>query len=273
MTLIDIFTDTYEHIGTEDKNRAHQRGLWHRTFSALAINPSTRRVLLQKKSPGRYSFERPDYADITVGGHYHAGERIEDGVREAREELGLDIDYSDLHPIGLRQTAATLAEDYIEREFQHWHLLPITLELEDIPFADAEVAGLVECAVDDAIHLARGDTDAVPATFSSRTPNGVQFTEAGLARSELVPNYLALDQLYLRLFVTARRYCDGDRVDLFWYGRTFHRHHAVSVGARPEAFKLAPLADLLHPTNPGSGRVDPSNAVSEVAAGNVGVGV
>lgn len=216
MTHIDIFTDTYEHIGTEDKKLAHQRGLWHRTFSALAINPSTRRVLLQKKSPGRYSFDRPDYADITVGGHYHAGERIENGVREVREELGLDIDYSDLHPIGLRQTAVTLAEDYVEREFQHWHILPITLELEDIPFAGAEVAGLAEIAVDDALSLARGDADAVPARFSSRAPEGVQYTEAALRRSDLVPNYLALDQLYLRLFISARRYCDGERGDLFW---------------------------------------------------------
>ncbi|MQA87706.1 MAG: NUDIX domain-containing protein [Streptosporangiales bacterium] len=104
--LIDIFTDRYDHIGTDDKKTAHTRGLWHRTFSCLAINPTTRTVLLQKKTPGRYSFDRPDYADLTVGGHYHAGEAIEDGVRELREELGLDIPYTH---IGIRQAAVTLA--------------------------------------------------------------------------------------------------------------------------------------------------------------------
>ncbi|MEU6645359.1 hypothetical protein ABZ863_22785 [Saccharomonospora sp. NPDC046836] len=86
MKLIDIFTDRYEPIGTEDKQTAHAKGLWHRTFSALAIHPATKRVILQKKTPGRYSFDRPDYADITVGAHYQAGEAVPDGIREVHEE-------------------------------------------------------------------------------------------------------------------------------------------------------------------------------------------
>ena len=84
--LIDIFSDRYEHTGTAEKKDAHARGLWHRTFSALLVNPDARTVTLQKKAPGRAGFDRPDYADFTVGGHYHAGEAIPDGVREAREE-------------------------------------------------------------------------------------------------------------------------------------------------------------------------------------------
>lgn len=216
MPLIDIFTDRYDHVGTEDKKEAHRQGLWHRTFSALALNPTTRRVVLQKKAPGRYTFERPDYADITVGGHYHAGESIEDGVREIREELGLPTTYADLHPIGLRQTAVTLAEDYIEREFQHWHLLPLDVDLDDIPLADAEVAGLVDIDLDDAITLADGASPTIPARYATRTADGLTYSEATLSRTELVPNYLALDQLYLRLFIAARRYCVGERQHLFW---------------------------------------------------------
>jgi len=203
--LIDIFNDRYEPVGTEDKKTAHAQGLWHRTFSALAVNPTTKRVILQKKAPGRYSFDRPDYADITVGGHYQAGETIPAGVREVHEELGLPVAYGDLHPIGLRQTAVTLAPNYIEREFQHWHLLPLEVALEEIPLADAEVSGLVDIALDDAITLADGDTDT-----------GLEYSEATLTTADLVPNYLKLDQLYLRLFVAARRFCAGERTHVFW---------------------------------------------------------
>ncbi|MGH3798536.1 MAG: NUDIX hydrolase [Pseudonocardiaceae bacterium] len=216
MTLIDIFNDRYEPVGTEDKKTAHAQGLWHRTFSALAVNPSTARVILQKKAPGRYSFDRPDYADITVGGHYQAGETIPEGVREVHEELGLPVSYGDLHPIGLRQTAVTLAADYIEREFQHWHLLPLDVALEEIPLADAEVSGLVDIDLDDALRLADGHTDVVPARYATRTDTGLRYSEATLTRAELVPNYLTLDQLYLRLFVAARRFCAGERTHVFW---------------------------------------------------------
>lgn len=216
MTKIDVFTDNYELIGTEEKEVAHARGLWHRTFSALAVNPETERILLQKKAPGRYRFSRPDYADFSVGGHYHAGETVSDGVREVREELGLIITYGDLHPIGIRQAAVTLASDYIEREFQHWHLLPLATPLEGIPLADAEVSGLVELAVDDAIALVDNKTDRVPARYASRAATGLVHSVGDLAVGDLVPNYLKLDQLYLRLFVAARRFCNGEPAYLFW---------------------------------------------------------
>jgi 8-oxo-dGTP pyrophosphatase MutT (NUDIX family) len=214
--LIDIFNDRYEHIGTEDKKTAHARGSWHRTFSALAVNPTTKRVVLQKKSPGRYSFDRPDYADITVGGHYEAGETIPEGVREVHEELGLPITYADLLPIGLRQTAISLAPDYIEHEFQHWHLLPLDVDLEAIPLADAEVSGLVDLDLDEALALAEGARETVAARYATRSDTGLVYSEGSLTRDDLVPNYLKLDQLYLRLFVAAHRFCAGERTHVFW---------------------------------------------------------
>jgi 8-oxo-dGTP pyrophosphatase MutT (NUDIX family) len=215
--LIDIFTDRYEHAGTAEKNDAHARGLWHRTFSAMMVNPAARTVVLQKKAPGWAGFDRPDYADFTVGGHYHAGESVPDGVREAREELGLhDLDYADFVALGIRQTAVTLAPGRIEREFQHWHLLPCEAALENIPLDDAEVSGLVEVGLDDAIALAAGDQAQARATCLTRDGSNRHVAPGTLAITDLIPGYLAIDQLYLRLFVAARRYVSGDREYLSW---------------------------------------------------------
>jgi isopentenyldiphosphate isomerase len=217
MNLIDTFTDRYEHTGTEDKKIAHERGLWHRTFSCLVFDPVRQTVLLQKKAPGRTVFDRPDYADFTVGGHYQAGETIPDGTRELHEELGLTtISYPDLHPIGIRQTAVTLAPGWLEREFQHWHLLPLQAELEEIPLDDAEVAGLVQLDLTDAIHLAAGDRSEVPAHYLIRHGDDRQYQEGVLSTADLIPGYLKIDQLYLRLFTAARRYIHGERAHLFW---------------------------------------------------------
>ena len=215
--LIDIFSDRYEHTGTAEKKDAHAQGLWHRTFSALLVNPAVRTVTLQKKAPGRAGFDRPDHADFTIGGHYHAGEAIPDGVREAREELGLhDLDYADFFPLGIRQTAVTLAPGRIEREFQHWHLLPRAGPLESIPLDDAEVSGLVEIGLDDAIALAAGDRQQAGALYLTRDGHARTITRGTLTTADLVPSYLATDRLYLRLFVAARRYLSGDREYLSW---------------------------------------------------------
>lgn len=200
----------------QDKKTAHREGLWHRTFSCLAIDPARRTVLLQKKSPGRYGFDRPDYADITVGGHYHAGEDIADGVHEVHEELGLPVSYDDLQPLGIRQVAVTLGPGYVEREFQHWHLLPLRRGLPEIPLADAEVAGLVEIDLQHAIDLVDGTRRDAPASYAIRGDHGMAYTEGRLNRDDLVPTYLRTDQLNLRVFIAARRYLAGERDHLFW---------------------------------------------------------
>ncbi|MGH3888842.1 MAG: hypothetical protein ACRDSZ_20180 [Pseudonocardiaceae bacterium] len=45
---------------------------------------------------------------------------------------------------------------------------------------------------------------------------GLEYREVALTTADLVPNYLTLDQLYLRLFVVARRFCAGERMYVFW---------------------------------------------------------
>jgi 8-oxo-dGTP pyrophosphatase MutT (NUDIX family) len=196
---------------------AHAQGLWDQVFSALLVNPRTRTVTLQKKAPGRAGFDRPDYADFTVGGHYEAGEDIPDGVREAPEELGLhNLTYDDFVPLGIRQITVTLSPDRIEREFQHRHLMPYDAPLDSIPLYDAEVSGLDELGLDDAIALAARDRKQADALYLSRYGGSRSVTPCILTDADLIPGYLAIDRLYLRLFITARRYVNGDGEYLFW---------------------------------------------------------
>jgi hypothetical protein len=139
---------------------------------------------LQKKAPGRAGFDRPDYADF--------------------------------FPLGIRQTAVTLAPDRIEHEFQHWHLLAYPHPLDTIPLDDAEVSGLVEIGLDDAIALAAGHTQQASALYLSRDGGHRRLALGTITRDDLVPGYLAVDCLYLRLFSAARRYIAGDCEYLSW---------------------------------------------------------
>jgi len=215
---IDIYDDRYHWVGKADKHKAHQEGLWHRVFTCLLVIPKQRTVLLQKKIPGGYPFNRPDYLDISVGGHYLAGESIEEGVREIREELGLNICYNELISIGIRQTAATIREDYVANEFQHIFLLPLNISLQDIILSGSEVRGLVEVNVDEGIELLLGNRHHLQARGVFLESYGQnRLVELTISREDFVSAYLTLDKLFLRLFIAAQRLINGERKELiFW---------------------------------------------------------
>ncbi|GHU00369.1 putative Nudix hydrolase [Alphaproteobacteria bacterium] len=213
--LIDIFDSDYNCLDRQEmKKQAHKNGLWHRVFTGVLVNQKLKTLYLQKKTPGRYSFERPDYLDISVGGHYKAGESVADGVREVKEELGLDVKFSALIPLGIRQTSADIAEDYHNNEFQHLFIIPTDKDLPDFAFDGAEVNGLVSIPVAEGLDLIRG-------TVKELSVQGV-FAVGGMkplviSVDDFVPAYLGKDQLMERLFVAALRFCRGENASLlFW---------------------------------------------------------
>ena len=55
-----------------------------------------------------------------------------------------------------------------------------------------------------------------PLLSNARGQDTMIYAEATLGTVDLIPNYVNLDQLYVRLFVAARRYCAGERDHLFW---------------------------------------------------------
>ncbi|HBY20642.1 MAG: hypothetical protein A2Y24_01300 [Clostridiales bacterium GWE2_32_10] len=210
MEYVDIFTDKYQYKGTASKKEAHRLGLWHRVFTCIAVNKKNGTVILQKKYPNRYDFERKDYLEITVGGHYIAGEKIEDGIREVEEETGEKVKYDQLIPLGIRQTAATITENYIANEFQHIFLLPIEKELEEYNLSGDEVRGLVEIKIDDGIKLLLGETKELEAKGIFNVDNKIEIEKLTITLDDFVKAYLELDELYLRLFIAAKRYIEGE---------------------------------------------------------------
>lgn len=217
--LIDIYNDKYQYIGVAEKNVAHSTGLWHRVFTCLVINSENNKVFLQKKLPGRYEFERPDYLDISVGGHYKYGELIEQGVRELHEELGVKVPFNQLIPLGIRQTSATLGPNYINNEFQHIFLLDINYSLKDFYLSDSELSGLVEIDLSEVIALLTGKCNSLKAKGMFVTdPAKLEFSDISISIQDFVPSYLEIDQFYLRLFLAAKRYIATKNTDviLLW---------------------------------------------------------
>jgi isopentenyldiphosphate isomerase len=207
--LLDIFDDKNEFIGVADKNVAHRFGLWHRVFTCLVLNRIARTVYLQKKTPAHHFFDRPDYLDISVGGHYESGEFIYDGVREIREELGIRVPYDHLKFIGIRQTAATIALNHIDCEFQYIHLLDAVITSENFCPEGDEVSGIIEVNLDDALDLVEGRKENAHATGIFISGGDKKVSNLVLSIEDFIPSYLESDHFYARLFIAAKRWIES----------------------------------------------------------------
>jgi isopentenyl-diphosphate delta-isomerase len=101
--LIDVLDEFGEKTGQVlSKDEVHQKGLWH-AGSHLWIYNGKGELLLQLRASTKEIY--PDTWDISVAGHLSAGEsHVDAGLREAAEELGLELHKADLEFVGLTRT-------------------------------------------------------------------------------------------------------------------------------------------------------------------------
>jgi isopentenyldiphosphate isomerase len=132
-----------------ERDEAHRTGTWHGAFHGLILYEKDNRgyVLFQKRSlnkkiaPGRF--------DVSVGGHYAAGEDARTaGPREIREELGLDVRFDEFISAGRRVFVYCFSPGVTEYEFQDIFLLPRKIQPEQLVLQQEEVDGVLEMDVE-----------------------------------------------------------------------------------------------------------------------------
>src|SRR4051812_37998181 len=98
-------------VGTVDrlptgvvKRRAdvHRDGDWHRAVHVwvVGVDDEGPFITFQRRSLAKDT--NPGKLDATVGGHYRAGESIEQTLREVEEEIGISVKLSQLFFAGVR---------------------------------------------------------------------------------------------------------------------------------------------------------------------------
>lgn len=205
--LFDILDCTGGKTGkTLERNEAHRTGAWHGAFHCLIIFKREGRAYawFQKRSASKMI--APGRLDVSVGGHYAAGEdaRIA-GPREIREELGLDIAFPDLVPVGRRVFVYCFTPGIMEYEFQDVFLLPRNEQPRHVRLQAEEVDGLVEASLEEGIGLLSGEVRELECSIFT---GGSGWQHHVITAGEFVP---CLDNYYLKLLLLARRYFQGER--------------------------------------------------------------
>ena len=129
--LIDIYDENWHLTGEVlEKNEAEKQHKWHCAAHIWIVN-SKGELLLQRRSPHKKTF--PNMWDISAAGHVRTGETvIEGGIREAYEELGVNIKADQLVLIN---KSKSYSNQHLQTEF----LVKLDIPIKDFVFNDKEV--------------------------------------------------------------------------------------------------------------------------------------
>ncbi|WP_158633894.1 NUDIX hydrolase [Radiobacillus deserti] len=157
---LDVWTEDGQFIKVEDRETVHLEGLWHQTFHCWIIKgeSDTRTVLFQLRHPAKDI--SPNKLDISAAGHLAAGETPEDGVRELEEELGIQLMFNELIPVGLIKETIVEAP-YLDRERCHVFVGRYNQPILDYAVQESEVTGLFEIRAQDMVELFEGKRESV----------------------------------------------------------------------------------------------------------------
>lgn len=203
--LIDVFDENLRKVGVRSRTSAHQEGAWHQVFHCwiLAARNSGHVLIAQQRSSQKANW--PSKFDISVAGHLVAGESAADGVREIREELGVDARADDLLDIG-DWREVQIENGLRNREFSRTYLLRESRPLQAFDVLPVEVAGLVEIPLGLGEQLFSGRIESVQ--VEGFWPNkSTALRTISLRTADFVPR---TDDYYLKIFKIATQLTRGE---------------------------------------------------------------
>ena len=192
--------------GLIDRDKAHTTGAWHGAFHCQIAYPRDGRVMTLFQLRSRAKKIASGKYDVSVGGHYSAGEGPETaGPREIEEELGLRVSYASIVPLGKRVFVCCFAPGVREFEFQDIFLLPLDGPPHEVVLQRSEVDAVLEMDVEQGVRFFQGDIAALDCALT-RSDGGRE--RVTVRSDEFVRCH---DRYYLKLLQLVRRYYGGDR--------------------------------------------------------------
>ncbi|MEK4972294.1 NUDIX hydrolase [Niallia sp. FSL R7-0648] len=125
--MIKIYDEQKNPLGITSRDIVHQKGYWHDTFHCWFLKNENNidYIYFQLRSKVKNDF--PNLLDITAAGHILANETVGEGIREIKEELGMDVSMEDLELIGVIKDCI-ITENFIDKEFGNVYMYRVNEE-------------------------------------------------------------------------------------------------------------------------------------------------
>ena len=157
--FFDVLDENGNYTGdVESREACHKVGFWHKAVVVFIIN-SKGQVLLQKRSANKKLW--PNMWDMTAGGHVLAGEfGFEAIIREAKEELGIDLNEKDLRFLG-----SVISEDkkgeIVNRHFNEYFIANKDLDESKLKLQEEEVSEVKWVDKEEIIRRVKNNFDGI----------------------------------------------------------------------------------------------------------------
>ncbi|HSJ36707.1 MAG TPA: NUDIX domain-containing protein, partial [Planococcus sp. (in: firmicutes)] len=172
--------------GIATREEVHKKGLWHDTFHCwiVEMTEGTPYIHLQLRSPEKKDF--PDLLDISAAGHILAHETVVDGAREIKEELGIDVKFDELMPLGIFKDQLAV-QNFLDNERCHVFLYITNEKLDGAyNFQQEEVAGMFKFDFQEFSDLCSGAAEKIDSKGELATEGKTSPRTMSLA--DLVPH-------------------------------------------------------------------------------------
>ncbi|NOU98620.1 NUDIX hydrolase [Paenibacillus planticolens] len=185
---LKIFDKDRKQVGVATREEVHRVGHWHEAFHCWFFSRENKvdYIYLQLRSDMKKDY--PNLLDITAAGHLLAHETVHDGIREIKEEIGIEVCFNELVLLGIIEYCI-IKENFIDNELANVFLYETNNTFDDFTLQKEEVSGIVRVEFDDFYEFWLGNKEEVRIKgFEINKVGKKVLIDKNVGKSEFVPH-------------------------------------------------------------------------------------
>ncbi|OPZ79083.1 MAG: isopentenyl-diphosphate delta-isomerase [Alphaproteobacteria bacterium ADurb.Bin438] len=195
------------------RKEVHKYGFWHKHFDCWIVRRDIDDdyVMFQLRSDRKSAFK--NMLEVSASGHIESHEEVKDGVRELKEELGIDVDFKHLRFLGVFRNIMDIEENgKKEREFCHTYAYECPEQIEDYNLQREEVTGMYEMKISEAIKFFAGDLEKIQIRGYVKGYHKYEEDIKVIYQKDIKTTFVPyFGNYYLRVVLSLKRFLDGEK--------------------------------------------------------------